>query len=122
MQIYKYKHFHRWAKSEGLTDGSLKEAISEMEKGLFEVNLGSGLYKKRVARKGQGKRGSYRTLIAFKRADKAIFMFGFAKNESENISTKEKDIYKRLAKYYFDATEVQWDVLLKDGELIEVIS
>ena len=121
MKIFKYKRFHQWAKSEGLEDHLLKKVIAEIENGLFDVNLGSGLYKKRVARKGQGKRGSYRTLIAFKRTNKAIFMYGFAKSERDNIDKMEEDIFKRLAKYYFDTSELQLSVLVKNGELIEVI-
>ncbi|HEX4045911.1 MAG TPA: type II toxin-antitoxin system RelE/ParE family toxin [Gammaproteobacteria bacterium] len=35
------------------------EAIQQINTGLFEANLGGWLYKKRIARKGQGKRSSY---------------------------------------------------------------
>lgn len=121
MRIFKYKLFHQWAKHENLSDKALKSAIEEMEKGLFDANLGSGLYKKRVARKDQGKRSGYRTLIAFKQDDKTFFVYSFAKNERENISSKEKDIYKKLATYYLNLTETQLDQLIKNGELIEVI-
>ena len=47
--ILKYRTFHQWAKSEGLTDHSLAQSIKEIEQGLFEANLGNGLYKKRIA-------------------------------------------------------------------------
>lgn len=121
MRVFKYRTFARWAKDENIMNDALTKAINEIEQGLFEANLGSGLYKKRVARKGKGKSGGYRTLIAFKRTDRAIFMYGFAKNERANISDNEKDIYKCLAKYYLDATNMQLNVLLQKGELIEVL-
>lgn len=35
-------------------------------KGQFEKNLGGDIYKKQVARPGQGKSGGYRSLICFK--------------------------------------------------------
>ncbi|MDR1468123.1 MAG: type II toxin-antitoxin system RelE/ParE family toxin [Spirochaetaceae bacterium] len=37
------------------------------EAGNFDANLGGFVYKQRVARKGQGKRGGYRTIVLFKR-------------------------------------------------------
>ncbi len=121
MRILKYRAFHQWAKAERLTDSSLKVAINEIEQGLFEANLGGGLYKKRVARKGQGKRGGYRTIVAFKQSNRFVFMYGFAKNECDNISNKEEIIYKKLAKYYLEITDSKLDVLIKNSELFEVI-
>lgn len=120
MQILKYRLFHKWAKSQGLTDSILKKAISEIEQGLFEANLGSCLYKKRVARKGFGKSSGYRTILAFKQGTRAIFMYGFAKNERDNISSKEEMVYKKLAGYYLEITETKLNDLIKNGELFEV--
>lgn len=121
MRIFKYRLFYKWAKSEGLTDSSLKNAVEEIEKGLFEANLGSGLYKKRVARKGQGKRSGYRTLLAFRKDNRVIFMYGFAKNERANIDSKEELVYKKLAEYYLEASDYQLNCLIKNGELFEAI-
>jgi hypothetical protein len=73
MRIFKHHVFHRWAYSEKLSDEALEKAVSEIEMGLYETNLGSGLYKKRIAKKGQGKRGSYRMLVAFKDGEKIFF-------------------------------------------------
>ena len=104
-----------------MEDSTLCDSVKEIEEGLFEANLGKGLYKKRIARRGNGKSGGYRTLIAFKTDDKAIFMYGFSKNERANINEKEKNIYKKLAGYYLFLTESQLLELLKIKELIEVI-
>ncbi len=121
MQIFKHKHFNHWAKFEGITDEILKQAIVELEQGLFEANLGGGLYKKRIARKGQGKRVGYRTLIAFRQKNKAIFVYGFAKKEKDNIKPNEKETYKRLAQYYLGITEKELTYLLTTNKLIEVL-
>jgi hypothetical protein len=118
--IYKTKVFDRWANEQGLTDQSLCQAVKEMSTGLIDADLGGGLYKKRVARTGQGKSGGFRTLVATNRGDRWIFVFGFAKNERDNINKKEKDALKKLADYYLSLS-VQ--VLLKaqqSKELIEV--
>lgn len=48
MRIFKYRAFRQWAKSAAISDNTLKKAIGEIEDGLFDTNLGNGLYKKRV--------------------------------------------------------------------------
>jgi len=74
MQIYKLADFEEWADDEGLTDAVLIKTIKEIERGLIDANLGGGLYKKRIAREGRGKSGGYRTLIAFKKEERIIFI------------------------------------------------
>jgi len=120
MKIYKYQMFTKWAEAEGISNTLLREAILEINNGLYEANLGAGLYKKRIARKGQGKRGGYRTLVAFKQDDRAIFMLGFAKNKRDNISDKELAGLKKLAQHYLSATSAVIINAIKLGELIEV--
>ena len=95
--IYKTKVFDRWANEQGLTDQSLCQAVKEMNAGLIDADLGGGLYKKRVARTGQGKSGGFRTLVATNKGDRWIFVFGFAKNERDNINKKEQESLKVLA-------------------------
>ena len=120
MRIFKYRTFRLWAKKEGISDRPLEAAISDIEKGLFEACLGSGLYKKRIARKGQGKRSGYRTIIAFKKNNRAIFLYGYAKNEKDNISSKEEFVYKKLASYYLELNDNKLNLLIESGELFEV--
>lgn len=120
MRVFKYRAFRQWAKFEKLNDSSLKNAVEEMDKGLFDANLGGGLYKKRVAKAGKGKRGGYRTILAFKQNDRAFFMYGFAKNERDNINIKEEMIYKRLAKFYLEMPDQKIGLLIEKGELYEV--
>jgi hypothetical protein len=120
MRIFKYRMFCQWAKSERLNDTILLRGVDEMMLGLFDAYLGGSLYKKRVARKGQGKRGGYRTILAFKQNDRIIFMYGFAKNQRENISSREADIYKKLAKYYLEIADSKINIMVDSGELFEV--
>ncbi len=120
MKIYKHRHFQQWAKSEKITDKALKNAVAEMNDGLHDGNLGSGLYKKRVAMPGQGKRGSYRTLLAFKNDEKAFFVYAYAKNVKANINVKERTIYKDLAKTLLVLSDKDLKELLKKQKLFEV--
>src|SRR6266576_6218858 len=84
VRIFKTRALARFTKREAISDESLVVAIETARRGLVDADLGGGLIKQRVARPGQGKRGGFRMLIGF-RSDRAIFLFGFAKNERENI-------------------------------------
>ena len=45
-----------------------------------EPGLG-GVIKQRLAREGQGKSGGFRSIVLFRRGEKAFFVYGFAKSE-----------------------------------------
>lgn len=120
MNIFKSKWFNKWAEKEGLTDNALLEAILEMEGGLVDGELGGHVYKKRAAIQGQGKRGGLRTIVAFKMDDKSFFMFGFAKNQRDNISAKELKALKLMAKALLGYSNLQLNKVVKSGELIKV--
>lgn len=90
-----------------------------MEEGLHDGNLGGNVFKKRIGLKGRGKSGGFRTIIGYKQGDKAIFLFGYAKNVRANISMKEKEALKKLAKGYFSLSNVSFQKLV-GSKLIEV--
>ena len=69
---------------------------------------------------GRGKRGSSRTLVAFKHGDKAFFIYGFAKNERANISSKELQVLKLLAKELLNYSAKALVKATQAGELIEI--
>ena len=121
MDIYKNKIFSQWAKSENVTDSMLINTIDEIEKGLYEANLGSALYKKRVAMNGKGKRGGYRTLVAFKEGQRAFFVYGFSKNKQDNINENEKRVYRNLAKDFLSMNECDIQKMLNAKKLYKVI-
>jgi hypothetical protein len=121
MKIYKHRHFAKWAKKEGVTHTALKDAVSEIEQGLLDANLGGGLYKKRFARKGQGKLGGYRTLLAYKQNDRVIFIFGFAKRDKENIDSETLTGLKMLSNDYLQVSILKLEEMVKAGSLVEVL-
>ncbi|MDR1312022.1 MAG: type II toxin-antitoxin system RelE/ParE family toxin [Burkholderiaceae bacterium] len=84
--VLKIRTFSRWMKKTQLNDAMLLKAIQEMENGLVDADLGGNIFKKRIALQGRGKRGSVRTLIATNKGNRWIFLFGFKKNERENIA------------------------------------
>jgi hypothetical protein len=78
---------------------SLCAAGREMQAGLYDADLGGGLFNKRLARPGQGKRGGFRTLVASNRESRWCFVFGFAKSARANVAQDELQALKRLARY-----------------------
>lgn len=121
MKVFKTKLFNGWAEEVGLSDGALLLAIKEMEQGQFEANLGGYLYKKRIAIGNKGKSGGSRTIIAFRKEDKAFFVYGFTKNKKENISQNELITYKELAKLFLNLDEKKIKEAIANNKIIEVI-
>lgn len=120
LKVYKTKLFHKWAKKASLADSQIAQAVDEIKHGLVEARLGGGLLKKRVKASNRGKSAGYRTLLAFKVADRAIFLFGFEKNARDNISRQEEEALKRLAKIYLEMTNSDIKKAVKNNELVEV--
>ncbi len=120
MTVYKTRWFDRWARKEGLRDASLLAAVDEMTRGLIDVDLGGGLVKKRIGRRGYGKRGGYRTLLATNKGDRWVFVFGFPKNERSNIDQDEADALKTLATQLLSMSAPAVTAAQLSGELLEV--
>ena len=120
MRIFKLKWFDKWSTKEKLKDDTLKNAISEISQGLIDADLGSHVYKKRIAIQGQGKSGGYRTIVTFKSGENTFFLYGFSKNERDNINAKELKAIKLMSKELLSYNEQQLTQAIKAGSLIEV--
>jgi hypothetical protein len=112
--------FDRWARRQRITDWVLRKAADEIESGLVDGRLGSFLIKKRVARVGEGKRGGYRVIVAHRQASRLVFLHGFAKNETDNISKEERLALSELGDVYLDYDEATIVRVVAAGKLIEV--
>ena len=114
------KHFKKWAKKQNIPINELVKALNEVEKGIYETNLGGHILKKRIRFQGKGKSGSGRTIICYKKDDRAFFIHGFAKNEKSNLSSKELYAFKEFAKILLSFSNKELILAIKKGELIEV--
>jgi hypothetical protein len=120
MRVYKIKGFARFQRRERIADKALVEAIQAAERGLVDADLGGGLIKQRIARPGQGKSGGFRTLIAYLRSERAVFLFGFAKNERDNIDDDELETLRERGQVFLALSTGQLARLLAEGDLTEV--
>ena len=119
MRIFKTKWFVRFARDERISDNSLRQAIERAERGNVDADLGGGVIKQRVARAGQGRSRGYRVLIAYRAGDRAVFLYGFAKKERENIGDDELATLRELAAAWFAADKEHLEQAMQEGILQE---
>lgn len=122
MRVFKSKWIHRWAQKEDLSDGAFWQAAKEVREGNVEADLGRSLCKKRIARRGKGKSGGYRTILAYKKPDdeRILFIYAFSKNEKSNINDKEKEALGQAAESYLAATDALINKLKLKKILFEI--
>ena len=103
-----------------LSDDTLRLAVTEMDDGLIDADLGCGLVKKRVATPGQGKRGGARTIIATNFRDRWFFLFAFAKNERANVSRTELRALQEIAVDFLGLDDQGLREALQAGVITEI--
>ncbi len=120
MCIFKTKWLVRFARREQVTDDSLREAIARVARGIIDADLGGGIIKQRVARLGQGRSGGHRMLIAYRAGERAVFLYGFAKSERENIGPDELATLREIGAAWLAADAGEIAQALQDKVLQEV--
>ena len=120
MRVFKNAWFARFARKERIADKSLGEAIHRAALGLIDADLGGGIIKQRIPRPGQGKSGGYRSLVLFKKGERAFFVFGFAKSDMDNVEDDEVEYFKKMAREVLALSDAQLDLLLAKGLFEEV--
>jgi len=121
MRILKNKIFNKYARKQNITDDELCKAVAEIESGLVDADYGGSLFKKRIAKEGEGKSGGHRSILAYVKSDKTFFMYGFEKSSRDNIKENEKRDYKKLAKEYIALDDAQLALAKNENILFEVM-
>ena len=114
------KWFKKWSKKVKLTNHDLLEAIKNLEDGLSTTDIGSHLFKVRVKREHSGKSSGFRTIIIYQEDDKAIFLYGFGKNEKPNIEKAELQYFKKLGNDLLALNSAQLEHFLKQKVLFDL--
>ena len=120
MQTFKTKAFARFADSEGMEDAALCEAVRRACNGLIDADLGGGVIQQRIARKGGGRSGGFRTIVLFRRGELAFFVHGFAKSSRENLRRDELETFRLLADQYLKLDRTGLSVAQAVGAIVEV--
>lgn len=120
MRIFRNKPFTRFARRVRITDAQLCNAVSDIERGLVDADLGGGVIKQRIARKGSGKSGGFRALVLMQAGDRAFFVHGFAKNDRDNIRDDELAALRKLAGELLNYDDAALAKAVAAGMLTEV--
>ncbi len=120
MRVLKNKPFARFARKNEISDEELCNTVDDADRGLIDANLGGGVIKQRVARRGAGKSGGFRTILVFRVRELAVFVHGFAKSEMENIRPEELSALRKLASEMLAYRGEVLDKAVASGTLTEV--
>jgi hypothetical protein len=120
VRIFKNAWFERFARKQKIPDAALLEAVRRADSDQIDADLGGGVLKQRIARPGQGKSGGYRTIILYRKGQRAFFVYGFAKSERDNIDDDEREQFKRAAKHVLGLSEQHLAALIRKGQFLEV--
>ena len=121
MRVFKNAWFERFARKEKISAEALWEAVERAEQGQIDADLGGGVIKQRIARPGGGKSKGYRSIVLYRKDDKAFFVFGFPKSEQDNIREDEEVQFKKMAKQVLALTDEQLQLIIAKGQFEEVV-
>ena len=111
----------RSARREGISDDALRDAVARAERGLIDADLGGGVIKQHITRPGQGRSGGFPyPEIAFKAAERSVFLFGFAKNDQDDIDARELRLLRKAAAEMLSWSETQVAAMVASGAWTEV--
>ena len=120
MRVFKTKAFARFAKRERIIEKAMCEAARRAAKGLIDADLGGGVIKLRLARKGQGKSGGFRSIVLFRRGEKMFFVYGFAKSDRDDIRKDELMAFRKLADGMLVLDNKALAAAMRNGTIMEV--
>jgi hypothetical protein len=120
IRVFKSKLFARFVRKNSIRDSDLCKAIDELVAGSIDADLGSGVFKQRIARQGGGKSGGFRTIVLFRHGPLAFFVYGFAKKDIANITPENLQQFRKLARFLLAQDEQALSEALAEGNLIEV--
>ena len=81
LRTFKTKAFTQFANREEIDETELVEVVERAANGMIDADLGGGVIKQRIPRKGGGRSSGYRAIILYRKNDLAIFVYGYAKSD-----------------------------------------
>jgi hypothetical protein len=125
MRVFLVPQVSRLIRKERLPEAALCRTAREVIAGTLgagEADLGGGLFKKRVARPGGGKRGGYRVIVAWRQPgnERVLFTYAFAKNAASTLTPQAHEALAKAAAVFLTADEQQIARLISSGDVSEV--
>ena len=120
MRVFKTKPFVRFAGREGIDEATLCDAVRRAEHGVVDADLGGGVIKQRIARPGQGRARGFRSIVLFRRGERAFFVHGFAKSHRANLRPDERKAFQALADALLGLDDAEVAAAMANGTIREV--
>ena len=120
MRVFKTSPFVRFARREGIDDAVLCGAVRRAEQGVVDADLGGGVIKQRLARPGQGKARGFRSIVLFRRGERAFFVHGFAKSRRATLRPDELKAFQALADELLGLEDAEVAAAMANGTIREV--
>ena len=118
--VYKNKFFARFARKARISDADLWKAAQLAERGVIDADLGGGVIKQRIARPGEGKSGGSRSIILFRKGDRAVYVYGFEKKDLSNIRADDLQLFRDLAKEILAYSTAEMEFAVRAGEFAKI--
>lgn len=107
----------RFVRRFGITEAELWHAVN----GESDADLGGGVFKFRLARRGEGTSGSARAIVAMKVGQRVVLMFGFEKKDQANIKADELRAFRKAARVYLGYSEEEMTKIVREKSLSEIV-
>jgi hypothetical protein len=120
LPVYICKPFARFTKKARISDADLWKAARLANQGGIDADLGCGVIKQRIARAWEGKSGGSRTIVLFKKNDRAVYVHGFEKKDRASIGPDELVAFRKFAEVYLGYTTAEIAQRVEDGALFKV--
>ena len=120
LAVFKTKPFSRFARKAGIGDALLFHCAVRANAGAIDADLGGGVIKLRIARKGEGKSGGSRAIVLFRSNARAVYAYGFEKKDQENIRLRELEAFRELAAVILAYSDAEIACQAAAGSLIEI--
>lgn len=111
-----YEKLLRFARAFGAAPADLWAVVHQAP----DAVLGGGVFKFRLARKGEGRSGGARAIVAMKIGELAVLIYGFEKKDQSNISHSDLIGFREAAKTFFELSEREITRLIAQAALIEI--
>jgi hypothetical protein len=117
LRVFASKPFMRFARRFEISDADLWQAVN----GAYDADLGGGVFKFRLARRGEGTSGGARAIVAMKVGLRIVLMYGFEKKDQANINTDELRAFRKAARVYLSYSEEQMTAIVREKSLFEIV-
>jgi hypothetical protein len=117
LRVFASKPFMRFARRFEISDADLWQAVN----GAYDADLGGGVFKFRLARRGEGTSGGARAIVAMKVGLRIVLMYGFEKKDQANIKTDELRAFRKAARVYLSYSEEQMTAIVREKSLFEIV-